>query len=187
MGSSIRVVIASSVLASTFFVGGCVTEPLDEPDTTAPGPEAVARTAPTHSVSGGGRIDYPENNEFGVPPGYSETYGFSARQRPDGTVDGNIEMHWDPPFDFKVHGDIACLNVVDNGAVIGMVVTRTDNPGFPEGLELLVAVVDNGSGHNAPPDQISGFFGGPPDFCQGLSVGDFGGLYAWTHGNVTVR
>ena len=176
MQSFVRVIIASS-----FLVGACVSEP-DDSDNLGSAGEAVSR-APQHSLTGGGRVDY--DLDF-LPSGYSETYGISARLRPDGSAEGNIEFHWDPPFDVKAHGDITCLKVQGNAAGVGLVITRSDNPAFPEGLELIFSVVDNGSGHNAP-DQISGFGGAPAEVCQDLDLGDGGGLFDWTHGNITVR
>lgn len=170
-------------LGSSLIMGACFTEPVDDPDGD-PDIVAVARNAPTHSVSGGGRVDYDLE---GLPEGYRETYGFSARQRPDGSVDGNLELHWDPPYDVAAHGDITCLNVQGNGAWIGFVITHTNQPeSFPVGGESVFHVVDNGSGGNAPDDQVSFFFGAPAAVC-GYLVGPPAELFDWTHGNVTVR
>ena len=168
-------------IVSSLFIGACFTEPEGEPEGQ---PVAVARNAPERSVSGGGRVDY---DFAGLPEGYRETYGFSARQRPDGSVDGNIEFHWDAPYDLKAHGDITCLNVQGNGAWIGFAITRSDQPeGFPVGAEVVFYVADNGSGHAAPADQVSFFFGAPAQVCQ-YQDGPPRALFDWTHGNVTVR
>lgn len=165
---------------SCSFFAACLTE-TDDPLGSS---SADLRGAPAHGVSGGGRVLYPDG--FGLPAGYAENYGFTAHQRADGSVDGQIELQWDPPYDFKAHGDVSCLHVDGNSAYLGFTITHSDNPGFGPGTSFVFEVTDNGSGAGAAPDQISFFTGGPASFCSAFAPGDLG-AFDWTHGNVTVR
>jgi hypothetical protein len=167
-------------IASTFALcaAACMTEPGDDLGTSA---DELGR-APVHAVTAGGQVHYPHLG--GVPDGYSEKYAISARQAADGTVDGQVEIEWDPPFDFKAHGEVTCLNVQGQGAWLGVVLTHSDSPQFAAGTELVFFVQDNGAGNDSE-DAISFTADGPADRCSEIS-GEAGDLFAWT-GNVTVR
>jgi hypothetical protein len=167
-------------ITSSFFAA-CLTEPDDELGSSTD----ELRGTPVHTVSGGGQVQYPDG--FGLPPGYAENYGFSARQRADGSVDGQIELQWDPPYDFKAHGEVSCLHVDGNSAYLGFTITHSDNPAFGPGVEGVFEVQDHGSGAGAAPDTISFFLlGFPLALCDQFPPGAFG-AFDWTHGNVTVR
>ena len=178
-------VLVPAVVVSALFVTACESGPTDIQPLT-PDATAFARSAPTHSVTGGGTVVY--DTDPGYEVGSRESYGISARQRPDGSVEGMIEMHWPAPYDLKAHGTVTCLNVEGNQAWIGFAISRTDQPdAFPVGSQWVFFVTDNGAGKNSAPDQVSYFFRvADAALCSTLS-GPINTQFDWTNGNLTVR
>ncbi len=85
-----------------------------------------------------------------------------------------------------IHVDVDCMNIVNNGAVIGGVITHGTVGGVDfSGQRAITAVVDNGTSVNDPADQISFSFFSAAD-CSALTPGDFP-LNNLTHGQVKVR
>ena len=71
-----------------------------------------------------------------------------------------------PPRQFDFSGEVTCLRVEGNQAVVGGVVTKTkgdfpSNP--PEGSGFLIRIADNGEPNQLEPSQ-------PPDFVSGIPV-----------------
>lgn len=141
--------------------------------------------APVHSVTGGGRVDYTGVDN--LPDGYTEMHSISARSRPDGSVEGQLESHWPAPYDVKFHGAVDCLKVEGNTATVGFTITRSDNPTFPKGSRWVFRIKDDGA-----QDAITsyGSIGLPALTCQTprvLEIFDTLPLFALTNGNFNVR
>jgi hypothetical protein len=136
-----------------------------------------------HHVSAGG-ADICE--ALGLPTGCDANFSLTANQQADGSVNGQ----WQDTFaggGEGIHVAIDCLNIVDNGAVMGGVITHGTAGGVDvSGQRALTAVVDNGRSANDPADQLSFsvFPAGPS--CDVLSPGNFP-LFNLAHGQVTVR
>src|SRR5262249_31657109 len=92
----------------------------------------------------------------------------------------------------RVHLDVTCLSVQGNVAIVSGTVSDSNGTGpFGAGNSFLFAVMDNGEGANAPPDQISlPFFDAPPTFddCTLFTWSDFAGFtFPIEAGNVQVH
>jgi hypothetical protein len=170
-------------LVCSLVVGAACADAPTAPDQD-PGP-LFSSNAPLSSVTGGGRVVYDPGAIPGYPD-YAETYGISARARPDGSVEGMIESHWPAPYDVEFHGAVGCLKVVGNIAVIGYEVTRTDNDaGYPVGSRWVFRVRDDGTGPDT--DAISYFYPvGNVGACQTLNLTNTP-WFTWTDGNITIR
>lgn len=123
----------------------------------------------------------------GLPPGCDANFSLSARLYDDGSVRGQWQDTFVGGTGF-IHVTVDCLNVVDNGAVLGGVITAGRGPGGTDltGLRATTAVVDNGTSAKDPPDQMSfSFFPNDAD-CTTLSPSNFP-LMDLTKGQVTVR
>lgn len=84
----------------------------------------------------------------------------------------------------RVHGTITCLNVEDNVAQLGGVITQSS---IPDLLDLRVTgrVVDNGEGTQSPADQTSDLFGNRDCESDITSLPRFV-LFDVTDGNIEV-
>ena len=104
-------------------------------------------------------------------------FSFSARQMPDGTVQGNAVIH-NPSFDpkYDAHFDITCLQVVGNRASFGGSVRKSSDPVFNDEFDAaFVTVFDNGE-PGADNDTISEVFFDnvvEPSACQFIGADDF--------------
>src|SRR4029453_18329604 len=104
-------------------------------------------------------------------------FSFSARQLPDGTVQGNAVIH-NPSFDpkYDAHFDITCLQVVGNRASFGGSVTKSSDPVFNDEFDAaFFTVFDNGE-PGAVNDTISEVFFDnvvEPSACQFIGADDF--------------
>lgn len=105
---------------------------------------AVALAASGDSATGGAHITIGGENR---------TFAFTARER-DGLDRGQAQLQA-RQTDTRAHIEIDCLRVTGNKAVLGGVVTQTNDGVVDEGDRVLFTVVDNGEGGNAPPDVIS--------------------------------
>jgi hypothetical protein len=121
--------------------------------------------------------------------GELRTFTFNAQTDSSGVTTGQTQGN-NRSSGTKWHGTIDCLNVVGNVATMSGVVTDISPvtpPFFVPGSYILFQVIDNGEGHNAPPDLISltFFFGtGTNPGCTGF------GIFATIpveHGNVKVH
>ncbi|HKE55284.1 MAG TPA: hypothetical protein VKB46_01235 [Pyrinomonadaceae bacterium] len=153
------------------------------------GTTALRRTsaaAPGSSASGHGTIlvQDPDGNTV------RRQFSFSARQKADGTVQGNAVIH-NPEFDprYDAHFDITCLQVVGNRASFGGSVRKTSDPVFNDEFDAaFFTVFDNGEpgGGN---DTISLIFFDnvvEPSACQFIGEDDFPQIPIQS-GNVQVR
>src|SRR5262245_21576697 len=104
-------------------------------------------------------------------------FSFSARQMPDGTVQGGAVIH-NPSFDpkYDAHIDITCLQVVGNRASFGGEVTKSSDPVFNDEFDAaFFTVFDNGE-PGANNDTISEIFFDnvvEPSTCQFIGADDF--------------
>ncbi|HJU69537.1 MAG TPA: hypothetical protein VJ650_14955 [Gemmatimonadaceae bacterium] len=82
------------------------------------------------------------------------TFAFTAKNRADGTVQGQYQVNNRDVSGSKEHGTVTCLEVVGNEAWIGGVITHSSIPAR-EGTRRLFYVVDRGEGSGDAPDQAS--------------------------------
>jgi len=97
------------------------------------------------SATGGGNIEL-----FGA----IRVFAFNAEKHVDGTVTGQLEIRY-LPFNATIHGEIDCLRVVGNEAIMSGPVTKSNFPPVQPGFRGVVVVRDNGEGASAPPDMIN--------------------------------
>jgi len=116
-------------------------------------------------------------------------FSFSARQMPDGSVQGSGVLHnpsFDPKYDAQF--DITCLQVVGNRASFGASIRKTSDPVFNDEFDAaFFTVFDNGEG--AGNDTISEVFFDnvvEPSTCQFIGADDFPQIPIES-GNVQVR
>ena len=87
-------------------------------------------------------------------------YAFHASIDENGDVSGTMQFN-NQAGNINLHGDIYCLNILnDNSAVLNGITTNVneDNPGGVQvGQEFWFKIIDNGEGKNAPADQFSNF------------------------------
>ena len=84
------------------------------------------------------------------------TFAFTAKNRSDGTAQGQYQIDNRDVSGSREHGTVTCLEVQGNQAWIGGVITASSIPGR-EGTPRVFRVVDNGEGSGSPPDQASFF------------------------------
>lgn len=107
----------------------------------------------------------------------SRQFSFSARQMPDGTVQGSAILH-NPSFDpkYDVHLNISCLQIVGNRASFGASIKKTSDPVFNDEFDAaFFTVFDNGE-PGADNDTISEMFFDnvvEPSACQFIGADDF--------------
>ena len=97
-----------------------------------------------------------------TPPGQDRNFSLVAKINSNGEVSGQ----WQDGFGGghgSIHVAVDCLTMVgDNAAIVGGVITHGTYDGIDlSGERAVTAVVDNGEGHNADPDQISLSFFSP--------------------------
>jgi hypothetical protein len=130
------------------------------------------------SASGSGLVVFGPN---------VQRISFHARQREDGTVTGQAEVH-NQTADVRVHLEINCLRVFGNVATISGIVTRTSDPArVREGWEGLFQVQDNGEGANSPPDLMSTVLFHEVGIGPDCSVPSEFDMVPISRGNVQVR
>jgi len=139
--------------------------------TTMLRPTSAAALGP--SASGHGTILLPDTDGKTV----RRQFSFSARQMPDGTVQGSGILH-NPSFDpkYDAHFDITCLQVVGNRASFGGSIRKTSDPVFNDEFDAaFFTVFDNGE-PGADTDTISSVFFDnvvEPGACQSIGADDF--------------
>ena len=87
-------------------------------------------------------------------PGVLRTFSFTGRQLMDGRIVGEYENHNRLGAAMN-HGDVDCMVVTGNSAILSGPIRRHTNPLFEEGFVTVFRVEDNGEGANDPPDQVS--------------------------------
>jgi hypothetical protein len=104
-------------------------------------------------------------------------FSFSARQMPDGSVQGSGIIH-NPSFDpkYDAHFAITCLQIVGNRASFGASVKKTSDPVFNDEFDAaFFTVFDNGEPGGGQ-DTISEIFFDnvvEPSACQFIGADDF--------------
>ncbi len=124
---------------------------------------------------------------LGLPTGCDANFSLTAVKKADGSVSGQ----WQDTFaggGGGIHVAVDCMNIVNNGAVIGGVITHGNVGGEDvSGLRALTAVVDNGRSANDLPDQLSfSFFPTGELDCSSLIPTNFT-LFNLAHGQVVVK
>jgi hypothetical protein len=102
--------------------------------------------------------------------GEKQTFSFDAKEMPDGSDQGTFQVK-SRGQDITAHGDIDCLRVDGNTATMSGVITKSKEPVFGGATFILVTVVDNGEGADAPPDlwsDVTVFF--TPESCDIASL-----------------
>ena len=82
------------------------------------------------------------------------TFAFTAKNRADGTTQGQYQVNNRDVSGSREHGTVTCLEVDGNEAWIGGIITASSIPGR-EGTPRLFRVIDRGEGSGDPPDQSS--------------------------------
>jgi hypothetical protein len=146
----------------------------------------TSAAAPGPSASGHGTILLQDTEGRTV----RRQFSFSARQLPDGTVQGKAVLH-NPSFDpkYDAHFDITCLQIVGNRASFGGSVRKSSDPVFNDEFDAaFFTVFDNGE-PGADNDTISEVFFDnvvEPSTCQFIGADDFPQIPIET-GNVQVK
>jgi hypothetical protein len=117
-------------------------------------------TGPNHDfVNGSGILDRGD--------GAAAKFHVNAKSAADGSqAQGKMFLQdKNLPMDQSFQADVTCLSVDGNSASIGGVVTRSNDPGNPEGSGVQAFVTDNGE----PGDQdgfLVVFTESPPEVCE---------------------
>lgn len=96
--------------------------------------------------------------------GALRNFAFTAKNRADGTTQGQYQIN-NRSTGIREHGVVTCLEVVENAAWIGAVITQSNDPNRI-GVPRVFVVVDRGEGSNSPPDQTSFFGVLPAESCR---------------------
>jgi hypothetical protein len=143
---------------------GTAVSPASASHSTGAGP-------PQDQVQGTGRIDHPGEHEV-----FPTQIHINARSNPDGSgVRGQLVATLDATSSLagvlRLRGDITCMSVSGNTAVVGVEVTSSNTSIQPVGSGLLVLFVDNGEPGSVQakattPDQVRiDFLIAPPPTC----------------------
>jgi hypothetical protein len=125
------------------------------------------------SASGHGTILLQDANGKTV----RRQFSFSAKQMPNGTVQGNAIIHnpsFDPKYDANIK--ITCLQVVGNRASFGGTVRKSSDPAFNDEFDAaFFTVYDNGEPGTGVDTISSVFFDNVvgPETCQFIGPNDF--------------
>lgn len=117
-------------------------------------------------------------------------FSFSARQMPDGTIQGSGVLHnpsFDPKYDAQF--DITCLQVVGNRASFGGSIRKTSDPVFNDEFDAaFFTVFDNGEPGDDNDTISEVFFDNVVEAsaCQFIGADDFPQIPIES-GNVQVR
>jgi len=84
------------------------------------------------------------------------TFAFTAKNRADGSIQGQYQVNNRDVSGSREHGTVTCLEVDGDQAWIGGVITHSSIPGR-EGTPRVFRVIDNGEGSGDPPDFASYF------------------------------
>jgi hypothetical protein len=133
----------------------------------------ASAAAPKPSVSGHGTVLLQDTDGRTV----RRQLSFSARQLPDGSVQGSAVLHnpsFDPKYDAQFN--ITCLQIVGNRASLGGSIRKTSDPVFNDEFDAaFFTVFDNGE-PGAGNDTISEVFFDnvvEPSACQFIGADDF--------------
>ena len=82
------------------------------------------------------------------------TFAFHGRQNKTMVVKGQFELN-DHANDLHVHGEVTCLIVAKNTAILGGIITQSTDGKLPVGAALFWRATDNGEGINEPVDFVT--------------------------------
>jgi hypothetical protein len=85
--------------------------------------------------------------------GGKQTYSFNAITDSDGEVKGHLNLN-SRGQEVKVFGEVDCLVVTGNQAIVGGVIKKSDGADL-EGARFAFRVIDNGEGKKGGPDAAS--------------------------------
>jgi hypothetical protein len=151
-------------------------------------PTAPVRVPPRDQVNGTGRIDLQGEHDV-----FPTQIHINARSDPDGSdVGGQFVATIDVLGTvLRLRGDVTCISVSGNTAIVGGEVTSSNNPTLiPEGSGFLASFEDNGEpgsvqANSTTPDQVAiDFLTGPPPTC---SVLPFASVAPVLQGNYVVH
>jgi hypothetical protein len=120
--------------------------------------ELLGDLHPTQAAEGHGSVEFIK----GLTQGYR--FSFTARREDEAVppkkenveAKGQFEYHPESGnTELRVHGQVICLSVIKNTAVIGGVVTQSDTKEFPVGQEVFFEATDNGEGDSNSLDMLS--------------------------------
>jgi hypothetical protein len=138
----------SLVALSLFLLPSCT------PDSSPSSPlEAVASTAKAAEAGAGPSVSGSAHFDF---LGALQTTTFHARVLNSGKVEGTVQLNAHDGSGVKFHGEVECVRVFGNEAVIGGTVTKSNLGGPREAIAFWIHVQDGGEGADAV-DQWSDF------------------------------
>ena len=138
----------SLVAVSLFLLPSCSADSSPSAPLSAVASEARAADAGSGpSVSGSAHIQFA---------GAFQNTTFHARVGKNGDVQGTVQLVAHDASGSKFHGEVECLRVFGNEAVLGGRVTKSDIPGDRQAIAFWIHVQDNGEGADAV-DQWSDF------------------------------
>ena len=139
------------------------------------------------SASGGSHLTL--HNVFGLTSLEVKTFTFGAQRNSDGTSDG--QWHYKDVEDgvtWDVDGPVTCTTIIGNHAWVGGTIEHSSDPSYT-GLDMWFQVIDNGEGHNAPPDITTligvGVAGQAQAYCDAAAPARF--PWPVENGNIQVR
>lgn len=135
-------------------VSGSLVPTIDVPEEFLPGVPVLDPFAHIWNDDAGVTESARGGGHWHVVGGALRTFAFTARNRADGTAQGQYQVNNRDVSGSKEHGTVICLEVVGNEAWIGGVITHSSVPGR-EGIRRVFHVVDRGEGSGDPPDQAS--------------------------------
>ena len=138
-----RSALGVSLMLVAVGVMGC-SESSTAPRTVTPGSASFSAGGKTAQATGSGNFTYL---------GEWRNFAFNAQKGADGSVTGQMQVNNRAQDRFS-HYTVTCMGVVGNHAFLGVNVASSNDPSVV-GLNGILAVVDNGEGANAPPDQVS--------------------------------
>jgi hypothetical protein len=159
----------------------------------------VALTLVTASLAaaGGGKVvasargdsHLTLHNVFGLSTLEVKTFTFHADLTSDGAARGR--WHYKDVEDlvpWDTSGPVTCTTIRGNHAWVGGTIEHSSDPTYL-GLDMWFQVVDNGEGHNAPPDITTligvGGAGQAQAYCDAANPPRF--PWPVQHGNIQVR
>jgi len=151
------------LLLSIFAFSGC-NENVSDPGIDNSNQVSLSKIV--HHVSVGGCDAFP--------PGTDRSFSLVANMNDDGEVSGQYQDGFGGGAG-GIHVAVDCMILVgDNAAIISGVITHgTFNGVDVSGQRAVTAVVDNGQGSNADPDQISYSYIGPNLTCSTYAFQQF--------------
>lgn len=113
------------------------------------------------------------------------SFSFHGRQNKTMVVKGEFELH-DFANNLRIHGEVNCLVVEKNRAIMSGLITQSTDAKLPVGSSVLWHTFDNGEGINEPVDLISRptLVKSPKEGCKGKLALDK--LFLIEAGNIQV-